>query len=341
VAGEVTAPAEVAERRGGAGGPVGAWLYDARGVDRAIDILADPPGRIRDDELLWVDMTGRDPATLRAVVATCGLRPATAGHLASPGAPALLRRHDAYLHVRLRSAEPAPDDGIAVVELDLVVGPNLVVTVRDGPVAAFDRFPDEIDDMTQVGALDAAVFTAAIVDAILAGYLLLVEDLERRIDTLDERALRSGNPSSVAGELAALRVRAATLRRALAPHRHAFAALARPETALNERLGRPWPGLLDRLDGTLRAIESARDLLLGTHDLVMTRVAQRTNDTVKTLTIVTVMLLPAGLVASVLGMNFPLPLFEDPDNFWWAVVAMVALMAGTLTIALLRDRVAG
>jgi hypothetical protein len=74
------------------------------------------------------------------------------------------------------------------------------------------------------------------------------------------------------------------------------------------------------------------------HELVATRVAQRTNDTVKTLTIVSVMLLPASLLSSILGMNFQLPLFDDAANFWWAVGAMATLMAGTLVVATVRDR---
>jgi Mg2+ and Co2+ transporter CorA len=320
------------------GTAVEARLYDSRGSDRSIDLLADLPQRIRDDQLLWVDVAGRDADTLREVVDALRLRAATAELLATPRKRSLLRRYDAYVHLGLRSAQPADDGGVAMVGLDLVVAPNVVVTVREGPVEAFDRFREEIDDLTQVGALDAATFTAAIVDAILAGYLLQVEDLERRIDTLDERALRERNPGSVVDELASLRGRAAMLRRGLAPHRQAFSALARPDFALHEQLGRPWPGLLERLDATLAAVETARDLLIGTYELVMARVAQRTNDTVKTLTVVSVMLLPASLVSSILGMNFGLPLFDDANNFWWAVGAMAFLMAVTLVVAVVRDR---
>jgi Mg2+ and Co2+ transporter CorA len=79
-------------------------------------------------------------------------------------------------------------------------------------------------------------------------------------------------------------------------------------------------------------------LLLGTHDLVMTRVAQRTNDTVKVLTIISAVLLPASLLSSILGMNFTLPFFDDAGNFWLAVAGMLALMGATLAAALARDR---
>jgi Mg2+ and Co2+ transporter CorA len=192
--------------------------------------------------------------------------------------------------------------------------------------------------MTQVGRLDTATMTSALVDAILNGYLELVEDLERRIDELVGAALHARRPTVVLEELAALRGRSAALRRALAPHRRVFAALARPDVALHEALGRPWPGLLDRLDTTLAAIETARELLLGTHDLLMTRVAQRTDETVKVLTLVSVALMPAALISSILGMNFSLPFFEDSANFWVSLMGMVVLIGGTVTLVIFRDR---
>ncbi len=320
-----------------AAGSVEARLYDARGEDRPLD-PADLPRRLRDHQLLWVDVAGRDPATLRAIAGPLGLAPSTVEALAQAGDRPQVRRHDDYLHAGFRSAEAGRDGALRIVSLDLVAAPNVVLTVRDGPVAAFDRFRDEIDGMTQVGRLDTATFTSALVDAILNGYLALVENLERRIDDLDDAALHARRPTGILEELTALRGRIAALRRALAPHRQAFAALARPDVALHEALGRPWPGLLDRLDTTLGAIETARELLLGTYDLLMTRVAQRTDETVKVLTVVSVALMPAALISSVLGMNFGLPFFEDPANFWISLGGMAALIVGTVAVVVLRDR---
>lgn len=317
---------------------VDARLYDAPGEDRHIDVLQDPPGKLRDHQLLWIDVTGRERAVLDALADVAGLAPSTVEALADPRDRPLLRRHDTYVHVALSSVEAGDDGSIVVTSVDLVAAPNVVLTVRGGPVEAFDRFRREMEGVTQLGRLDTATVSAALVDAILASYLELVEDLERQVDVLDDAALRARRPLELLRELGALRGRAAVLRRALAPHRQAFAALARPDVALDEVLGRPWPGLLDRLDTTLAAIESARDLLLGTYDVLMSRVAQRTNDTMKTLTILSAVLLPAGLVASILGMNFALPLFEDAGNFWLVVAGMGVLMAATFGVALYRDR---
>lgn len=149
------------------------------------------------------------------------------------------------------------------------------------------------DGDTRFGALDAAGFLAAIVDEVLAGYLALAEAIEQEIDRLDERALRTRPHDDVLVRIVDLRRRIGTIRRTLTPHRLAFAALARPEMELHEELGRPWPGLSDRLDRTVDAIENLRDLSLGSYDIHMGRATQDANEIMKRLTLLSAVLLPS------------------------------------------------
>ena len=73
---------------------------------------------------------------------------------------------------------------------------------------------------------------------------------------------------------------------------------------------RPQPS--QRLERALEAITNARDMLIGTFDVHMTRTAQRTNDVMRVLTLASVMLLPSVVLAGVMGMNFKVPLFDNP-----------------------------
>jgi Mg2+ and Co2+ transporter CorA len=57
----------------------------------------------------------------------------------------------------------------------------------------------------------------------------------------------------------------------------------------------------------------------------MGRAAQDANDVMKVLTLLSAVLLPAIVLAGVMGMNFKLPFFDDPSNFWVVLVAMVVL----------------
>ncbi len=185
------------------------------------------------------------------------------------------------------------------------------MSVHRGPVDAIERFDDGFADETSLGALDAGELLSAIVDEVITGYYRLVEDIEQRIDDLDQAALRASHKVDVLAEIVAIRHRVGEIRRTLAPHRTALAALARPEMRAEATVGQPWPGLVDRLEAALSSIETLRDALLGTYDIHMGRAAQRANDVMKVLTVLSAVLLPAVVLAGIMGMNFQIPFFDD------------------------------
>ena len=88
-----------------------------------------------------------------------------------------------------------------------------------------------------------------------------------------------------------------------------------------------------RLTRAADAVSNARDMLIGTFDVHMTRTAQRTNETMRLLTLASVILLPSVVLAGIMGMNFKVPLFDEPNMFWVVIGAMLAMAAATIGIA--------
>jgi magnesium transporter len=171
---------------------------------------------------------------------------------------------------------------------------------------------------------------------VITGYFLLSDRIERRIERLDQVALAGRRDVDVLAELVTIRRTVGLVRRVLVPHRSALAALARPGMRAEEAVAEPWPGLMERLEGAIGSIEALRDALLGTYDIHMGREAQRANDVMKALTILSAVLLPAVVLAGLMGMNFSLPFFDEPDNFY-VVVSTMGLF-GVLLVAFARWR---
>lgn len=330
-----------------------ARLYDADGRDREIEPEPGMAGRIKDRQLLWIDVEGRDRADLETLTSAVGIGRHLADRLGEERGRADLTQYADHVHLVLetmegRARDVAGRDGDGARdrdgartgddaeldrrELDVVAGRNWLVTVHSGPTPVLDRIDDLTHGDTHFGALDAAGFIAAIVDETLAGYLELAEEIEREIDRLDERALRTRPRDDVLARIVDLRRRIGAIRRTLTPHRLAFAALARPEMELHEELGRPWPGLTDRLDRAIDAVENLRDLLLGTYDIHMGRAAQDANEVMKRLTLLSAVLLPAVVLAGIMGMNFQIEFFESSTNFW-VVVGVMAVFGVSLLVA--------
>jgi magnesium/cobalt transport protein CorA len=310
-----------------------ATLFDAHGRDREVELQTGMEEDLGEHHLLWIDVDGHDEDDLDALRSAIELPDDSLALLAEERGVAKMLRFADRVHLRLIAMQ-APDEsgGATSTPIDIIVARNTVVTVHDGSVAAFEDFLGHIRGETRIGALDAADFLVALVDSVLAAYLELVETIVRRIDALDEMAIRSSGADAFLKEIVQLRRRVAALRRALAPHRWAFAPLTRPDFEL-EGVGKPWPGIVDRLDRTIDAVENARELLIGAFDVYMATSAQRTNEVMKTLTILSAILLPAVVLAGVMGMNFQIGFFDNPANFWLAIGAMLTLAVAVLGLS--------
>lgn len=317
-----------------------ATLYDDEGHDRQVDLDRKLVDTLGEHQLLWIDIDARAEAGIEAFREAVELPEEVAGLLASDDNTGRLLRFPDHVLLRLVAMQPAEAAGSRTAEaaevtsapIDIIVGKNLVITVHEGRIKAFEDFQDNVRGDSRLGALDAADFLTILVDSVLAVYRELVEGIERRIDALDEMALRASQATAFLAEVVTLRRRVAALRRALVPHAWAFAPLTRPDFEL-EGIGKPWPGVVDSLDRAIGAVENARELLIGAFDVYMARSAQRSNDVMKVLTILSAVLLPAVVIGGVMGMNFKIAFFEDPDNFWLAVSAMLALAVGIVGVS--------
>ena len=317
-------------------GGLRAHLFDADGLDRNIDIEPGINQALEDNHLLWVDLSKPDRSEIDEMVDALDLPDQLREELHSDGDGIHLHRYPDCIHLVMEVLEADDDVAIQRQQLELIAGKGYVVTISATPLSPVANFVDGMRGDTRLGGLGSAGFLAAIVDSVLNSYLHQVEQVERRIDELDLMALDSDITDGFLPNMVELRKRIARIRRSLVPHRAAFAPLARPDFALHEELGEPWPGLVDRLERTIDAVENARDLLVGSLEIYLGRVGQRTNEVMKSLTLLSAVLLPAVVVAGVMGMNFQMGFFDTTENFWIVIGVMLVLGAGALVIAKLR-----
>jgi Mg2+ and Co2+ transporter CorA len=313
---------------------VRATLYQSRGGDRTIELGEDFPKQIKDDQLLWIDLDERDPTELQEAASAVGLEERALIRLSRTdrGPRARIMRLPDRVILSLGAVEPE-DPEARRHELDIVVGANHVITVHDQPLGAITGYADTIADEQELGRLDAASFTAGVIDAVIAAFFRQIESIEREIDGLDELAVRRPRDGEFLDRVLDVRRRIARLRRALAPNREALLPLSRPDFELRADLGPIWPGIVERLERAIDAVENARELLVGSFDLYLGRTSQRTNDVMKALTLISAVVLPGVVLAGIMGMNFHLGFFDDPGNFYVVLAAMALSSIVILAVA--------
>ena len=308
-----------------------ARLFDADGTDSEVELEKNTIEGLSDRQLLWVDIDGADDQQLVEAGRLLGFERQSLRNLLNPiGRPRLDVLGEYFeINVFALDKEEKP------AGLDLFAGRNWVATVHREPISFIAEFRERLGPDTELGMLTAPSFIAALLDWQVGTYFASVDDLEHEVDRLDERALEDEDRDKVLREMLRLRRRIGSVRRTLTPHREVFAALARPdfEVIASSESAAHFRSISDRLERAISALENARELLIGSFDILMTRTGQRTNDIMRVLTIISVILLPAVVLAGVMGMNFKVGFFEDPAMFWVVIGAMVAIAVVVLVVA--------
>ncbi len=85
---------------------------------------------------------------------------------------------------------------------------------------------------------------------------------------------------------------------------------------------------IERVLGHVRRLEQSAETAVQMH---FSALSHRTNDIMRTLTVLTAIFLPLNLITGFFGMNFEaLPLIHSPGGFWFAFAAMVGVGVGLL-----------
>ena len=312
-------------------------LFDRDQVDH-LDGLSERPRRLKGSMLLWVDVDRASEQDAREVAEAFGLDDGTRDRLASssPGR-AVFADHGRYIHVTAYATHEEDGD---LVALECVVGEKWVVTAHDRPVPVLDEFAERASGSGQTGELDGPSFLAALLEWVLGSYSEAFERIEHALEDFDVQAMRGeGDADQDIEQLVSVRREVGGLRRALSDHRSTLVALTYPELeALGDHAsGERFQSLLQRFESTLEEARDARDVVVGSFDVLIARTGLRTNEIMKVLTLASVILLPGALVAGVLGMNFKVGLFETNWLFYVVVVAIVAIAPLVVGLAKLRD----
>ncbi len=96
--------------------------------------------------------------------------------------------------------------------------------------------------------------------------------------------------------------------------------------------------VIDHMDKIWDALDEYKEIIEGLSSTYDSLSSHRTNEVIRLLTVIAIVLLPITVVASIYGMNIPLP-FQDSDFAFLFVVIMMAAIIGGILFILRRLRV--
>lgn len=295
-------------------------LYNSDGHDREINVAsAADILTVTAHHLLWIDALEEEWAELRQTIPLLNALP----EFISGDLSIHISETHYKFSVPLMDTQGRKDESV----MTFLVCNNILVTLAPTPQPYMAEFIEQDNGETLKGAMDSAGLVASILLRHFARVRILVGDIHTAIDQLDEAILRMRQRRPPLGKIAVLRRRVSNLRRLIFDHRQTMQALVSPEMEPHQKSPRQYEVAYRDFERLEDEISRARDIVVATFELYTTRVAQDTNQLIKTLTILTVLIGAMSAVAGIFGMNFDTPYSHTGLTGFFAVVG------GTLTLS--------
>jgi len=213
---------------------------------------------------------------------------------------------------------------LTTVELDMYIGANYVVTVHRFPVDAVGVVRHRAEGNGLLISHGADFLAHALFDVVVDQFHPVMELIDDQVSELQERVIDRPERQTLQDVLALKHV-VQRLKRSILPQRDVANRLSRGEyDRLIKRESLMY--YRDIYDHTVRVedmVDSLRDLADSSMNTYLSSVNNRTNEVMKTLAIVTVVLLPLTVITGVYGTNFE----HLPEVTWrYGYPGMLAVM---------------
>jgi magnesium transporter len=218
-------------------------------------------------------------------------------------------------------------------ELDGYLGSNFVVTFHAERFRSIKAVKQQVRSSTFACQRGAAYLLHQILDQLVDLYMPLVDDFDAEIDALEERVLTMKKGSNVILEdIMDLRRSVARMKRISSRQLEVLYRMSHGE--FPQIPANTLPYFRDVHDHLLRIsdlAENYRDLVSGLFDIHFSVVANKNNDVVKTLTILSSIILPLSLIAGIYGMNFEnMPELKTQHGYFITLAIMGIVTVGLL-----------
>jgi magnesium transporter len=218
-------------------------------------------------------------------------------------------------------------------EVDMFVGIGYLVTVHDGTLKSietlFRRCVAEERAREQYMKQGASRLFYTVMDQLVDQIFPLLNRVDGKIRTIEEDIF-SGNPKRLIQQIAYIRRENITLRRMVRPQLEILESLEKMDRPyIRDELDIYFGDIRDHLIKAADLISDHKEIIEGLADTANTLANYRTNEIVKILTLISVLITPLTFITSVYGMNISLPLQEHPATFVGLVVGMLCI-TGTM-----------
>lgn len=303
--------------------------YDNSKVDEQVFDTAEAATSSLDEKLItWVDVVGIDSKLLRQIGRRFGIHPLSLEDVVNIGQRAKWEHYENYDYFVMQMVSDVSDDGVYAVfyqseQLSIIHSGNVVITIQQYQGDCLEPLRNRIrEDLGFIRRQPSDYLVYAIIDTVIDYYFPVIDRIGEQLDALDAQLMQG--TTIPLEQIHAIRGQLLDLGRWLRPCREMINRVLRDEGSwMSDGTRLFLRDCYDHVVQLTETIETCREICSDLRAYHLAAVSNRTNDVMKTLTIVSTIFIPLGFLAGLYGMNFE----HMPELRWrWGYFALLATM---------------
>jgi len=252
-----------------------------------------------------------------------------------------LDQYDDYVFIVLQFPLFEKESGrILTAELDLFMGPDYLITLPSVPLpplaAMFERYREKEDLREATLSKGTGYLLYKIVDTSVDASFPMLRKMAVKLDRLEDDIFE-GKSSEIVRDISEAKQEIINFRRIVRPQRAVLRDLERTKQRyLQEELEIYFDDISDAAERIWDTLENYKEVIEALESTNESVLSHRLNDSFRILTAASVVLLPLTLIASIFGMNVPVPGEGQEFAFLGILVLMGVLLI--LLVAYFRRR---
>jgi magnesium transporter len=292
-------------------------------LDAAFECLDAP------DALVWIELVSPTNDEVEAVAAELNLHPLVVEDAGKPHQRPKLEMYPNSAFLVLKTVSPSKDPGqFSFGELQIVVGPQFIVTIRHGefdPVAIARTAIDNDPAFFRHG-VPAVMY--ALADAVVDRYEVACDEIEASVDEIEATVFAPGSKN--AAELIFQQKRSTlTFVRNVSPLLEVIGRLATHRSIFEtpDAVAPYFRDVADHLSRVQSRLDQSRELLTAALEANLAQISIRQNEDMRAMSGWAAIIAVPTLFAGIWGMNFQH--MPELDTFWGYPLAIGTIVASS------------
>jgi magnesium transporter len=297
---------------------------------------------ITHDTTIWIDIVHPSIADVDALKARFPfIHPLHLEDLRSMRERPKVDVRDEYLYISMHFPRwDAKAEISRAEEIDFIVGTNFIITVHEGHIKPLGELRDQCLNSPE---MCRKLLNRGSNDALYKMVDVLIDYIEPILDKIDdqleeiEETIFTANTQKTVEKMSIVRRDIIVLRRIIRQQVPVIETLRDLEhPILRDELEEYFGDIADHIYRERDAIDEDVEIIHGLSDTLNVLSSYRVNEIIRTLTVISVVMLPLTFLSSVYGMNINLPLDDHPYGFF--IIVAIMLVISFVMVVIFRRR---